>query len=608
MKKYELLAPAKNLEYGKLAINCGADAVYIGANKFGARSTASNSPDEIKKLIDYAHKYFAKVYVTINTILNDKEIEEARQLIYTLYEAGADAIIIQDMGLLEMDLPPIQLFASTQAHNNSVEKVKFLEKVGFKRVILARELSLDEITNIKQNTTVDLEAFVHGALCVSYSGQCYLSYAIGGRSGNRGKCAQPCRKLYSLLDKKGNTLVKNKHLLSLKDLNLSDHLESLIDAGITSFKIEGRLKDENYIKNIVSYYRQSLDKVLESKNLKKSSSGQTIINFSPNLQKAFNRGFTKYFINGRQNKPGAVDRSGFVGEFIGTVLKIDKNSFVIKYKDKNNKLSTADGIAFFDANESLIGSTINRVEDNIIYPNSLKSIKKGMKIYRNHDHEFLKPLSKANIERKIGVSFKIREKDNKLLLQAVDEDNIQAEEYILNNYDTAKNQSLALDNISNQLKKLGNTEFILNNLDINLNKICFIPKKDLNELRNKVLEQLLINRFHFITNQKETAKIKPSDYPYFIEEIGFEANIYNSFAEKFYKRHGVKQLSPAAESLDSMENKRVMTTKYCLRHQFDLCPRLNSKNSNEDLILLDEMNKKYTLKFDCSNCLMEVYF
>ncbi len=608
MKKLELLAPAKNPEYGKLAINCGADAVYIGANKFGARSTASNSPDEIKQLINYAHKYFAKVYVTINTILNDKEIEEAQKLIYSLYDAGADAIIIQDMGLLELDLPPIQIFASTQAHNNSVEKVKFLEQVGFKRVILARELSLDEITQIKQNTNVSLESFVHGALCVSYSGQCYLSYAIGGRSGNRGVCAQPCRKTYSLLDKKGNTLIKNKHLLSLKDLSLSSYLKNLIGAGITSFKIEGRLKDENYIKNIVSYYRQNLDYVLESKHLKKASSGQSIINFSPNPQKTFNRGFTKYFINGRQDKPGAVDYSGFVGEYIGTVLKVDKNNFIIKYKDKSNKLNTADGIAFFNNNGYLTGSTVNKTDNNVIYPNSLKSIKKGIKIYRNHDHEYIKHLSKTKIERKISVSFNMHEKDDKLILQAIDEDNIRTEEFIFNNYDIANNPSLVLDNINNQLKKLGNTDFILNSLDINLSNNYFIPKKDLNELRNKVLEQLLINRLNFIFDNKEKTQIKPCDYPYLSQEVGFEANIYNNFAEKFYKRHGIKKLSYAAETLENMENKRVMNTKYCLRHQFDLCPRLNSKNSNEDLILLDEMNKRYTLKFDCSNCVMEVYF
>ncbi|MEQ8225541.1 MAG: peptidase U32 family protein, partial [Candidatus Eremiobacterota bacterium] len=353
MKKIELLSPAKDLECGMAAIKCGADAIYIGAERFGARVSAGNSPEDIKELVSFAHRYFARVYVTLNTILTDKETGQAKELMEKLYETGVDAFIIQDMGFLEMDLPPVPLFASTQCHNNSAEKIRFLEQVGFKRAILARELSLKEIKYIREKTEIELEFFVHGALCVCYSGQCYLSYAIGGRSGNRGDCAQPCRKIYSLVDESGNFIIKDKYLLSLKDLNLSGYIRELVDAGINSFKIEGRLKDINYVKNIVSFYRQKIDLA----GYKKTSSGNISINFTPDPEKTFNRGYTDYFFNGRRKDITSFNTPKSTGKSCGKILKCDKNSFYLTY----HSLKAGDGICFFDDTSILRGTSVKKV-------------------------------------------------------------------------------------------------------------------------------------------------------------------------------------------------------------------------------------------------------
>ena len=369
----ELLAPAKDKICAITAINYGADAIYIGANNFGARKNASNTLDDIKEIIDYAHKFNVKVFITINTVLFDDELEQAQNLIKKLYEIKADAIIIQDMGLLELDLPPISLHSSTQCHNSTTEKVQFLEKIGFERAILARELSIEEIKEIAQKTSIEIETFIQGALCVSYSGQCYLSYAIGGRSANRGECAQPCRKKYSLIDKNGKFIAKNQHLLCLKDFNASDYLEELIDAGVSSFKIEGRLKDENYIKNTVSFYRQKLDEIIAKKGLKRASIGISKIDFEPNLNKTFNRGFCSYFLTGRNNEITSFATPKNQGEFIGTIAETKKHCFKIK----GEKINKNDGISFFDEKNELCGTKIEKIENNWLFPNSMEKIKKG---------------------------------------------------------------------------------------------------------------------------------------------------------------------------------------------------------------------------------------
>lgn len=417
MKKIELLAPAKDKETAFAAIDCGADAIYIGASDFGARRAVPNSIDDIKEVVDYAHKFYARVHVTINTILTDSELEQAVKLIHKLYEIGVDAIIVQDMGILKLavdgKLPPIQIHASTQCDNRTLEKVKFFENIGVSRVILARELSIEEIKNICSNTNVEIETFIHGALCVSYSGQCYMSYAIGGRSANRGECAQACRKKYTLVDEDGKVIAKDKYLLSLRDFNASRYIEKLIDAGVKSFKIEGRLKDINYVKNVVAYYRREIDKYAS-----KISSGRVEVNFEPNVNKTFNRGYTDYFLDGRK-KCFNFDSPKSQGEKLGKVSKVGKDYFVL-----DAEVSPQDGLCGF-VNGDMQGCLVNRVEGMKIFPNKMPEIKVGTFVFRNQDAEFERSLKNSRAKRQIAVDFEF--KDNRLYVKDEDGNQVVAD-------------------------------------------------------------------------------------------------------------------------------------------------------------------------------------
>ncbi len=606
-KLIELLAPAKNTQCGIRAINCGADAVYIAAEQFGARKGVGNPVDDIARLVVYAHRYRAKVYVTINTILTDSELEAARSLIFTLYDIGVDAIIVQDMGLLEIDLPPIALFASTQAHNNLPEKVKFLEDVGFQRAILARELSLDEIQKIRNSTSIELECFVHGALCVSFSGQCYMSYAIGGRSGNRGECAQPCRKKYSLLDNQGKAIVSDKYLISLRELNLSDNIAELINAGITSFKIEGRLRDEAYITNIVSFYRQKIDTVCSEQKCSRTSVGRSIIDFNPDPAKTFNRGFTTYFLNGRHDEITSPDTPKSIGEPIGTVSITTKNSFVI---DSDIQLHNGDGICFFNEKRELTGTKINRVEGNTLYPANMNGILKELMIYRNYDHQFVSHIVKADVKRAIDVAFALGYENGVLSVSAQDEEGIKIEEKYPVSGDLARNQQSALDTVRKQFAKLGDTEFICRNVDIAMHKIVFIPVGQLNEIRRSIIEKLRIEREK--RNVRQEYFISKNNIPYISNVLSFEGNVLNRKAESFYKRHGVEKIEQAAESGVDLHDRKVMTTKLCLKYELGLCRRYKAdkitRSVKEPLYLVDETGKHYKLHFDCDACVMEIFF
>ena len=606
----ELLAPAKDADTGIAAINCGADAVYIGAKKFGAREDAGNSVEDIHALCRYAHKYFAKVYVTLNTLLRDDEIPDAVNLIAQLHDAGIDALIIQDMGLLECDLPPIPLFASTQLHNTSAEKTAFLEKVGFDRVILARELDLDRIRDIRSHTQIALECFVHGALCVSYSGQCYLSYAIGRRSGNRGQCAQPCRRKYSLSDKNGKILSAPRHLLCLKDLNLSEYLKELIDAGITSFKIEGRLKDKSYVMNIVSFYRQKLDLILQEMNLKKGSSGKSVIDFTPDPYKTFNRGYSRYFIRGRHKSLSTWDTPKSLGEKIGRVISAAKDHFSI---DSDKNLRAGDGICFFDKNQQLCGTSINKADGSKIYPEKMSGIEKGVVIYRNHDHAFLSELKKSRAVRSIEVSLILDETPDGFSLTAKDEDGVSAGVCISCQKQAAEKKEQAKAAIEKQLVKFGGTEFVCAELVLNLTDSWFIPLSELNALRRNVLEKLSQARQE--QRPVRTRRIIPNDAAYPETELSYSGNVLNQKAKKFYQRHGVVRIMPAAESGVDMHGKKVMTTKYCLNYEFGRCsgkppltPTLSPIGEREALYLTDEDGRKFRLDFDCVNCEMAVFY
>ncbi|MDD3419315.1 MAG: U32 family peptidase [Candidatus Gastranaerophilales bacterium] len=596
-KKIELLAPAKDKSSAILAINYGADAVYIGANAFGARANAKNPIEDIKEVIDYAHKFNAKVYVTINTILTDEELKQAVELIHKLYEIKADAIIIQDMGLLECELPPIEIFASTQCHNDSLEKVQFLEKAGFSRVILARELSLDEIKNISDNTSIEIETFIHGALCVSYSGQCYLSYAIGKRSANKGECAQPCRKKYSLVDNKGNFIAKDKYLLSLKDFNASNRLQDLIDAGVTSFKIEGRLKDENYIKNIISYYRQKLDEIISQDQ--KASLGSITPDFEPNPEKTFNRGFSEYFLKGRNKGIFSFDTQKAIGEKIGMVDFVSKNYFTLD----NGSLSQSDGICFFDNNE-LKGSNINQVDGKKIYPQNIKGLKKGTVIYRNLDFEFEKKLKSSSSKRKIEAKISITTEKNFIHFEIEDETGLKSSQKIENTFELAQNEEKMLSNIQSQLSKSQDGIFDIKNVCINLDSTPFMPVSKLNEIRRNLLFDLEQKRLD--TYKTQEVQIQKTDHDYIYQNLDFRANILNQKACDFYKRHHAQTTQMALESGISALEKKVMTTKHCILYGLNMCRK--NDVTPERLFLIDEKGRRYKLNFDCKNCRMEIIF
>ncbi|MHB9023140.1 MAG: peptidase U32 family protein [Armatimonadota bacterium] len=599
----ELLAPAKDLDCGMAAIDCGADAVYIGAARFGAREAAGNSVEDIAALTRYAHRTWSKVYVTLNTLLHDEEIPEALRLIAQLYESGIDGLIIQDPGLLECKLPPLPLIASTQMHNSTPEKIAFLEGVGFQRAILARELEIEEIREICRQTTMELECFIHGSLCVGYSGQCYLSYAMGGRSGNRGQCAQPCRKSYTLLDGRGQAVVRNKHLLSLRDLNLSAHLAELIEAGVCSFKIEGRLKDRAYIANIVGYYRMLLDGVLAGLGLRKSSSGSVSLGFVPDPAKTFNRGYTTHFLHGRGEPNASIDTPKMVGEPIGAVTEISRKDIVV---DSSVELHNGDGICFFDHNGELRGTAINGIYGKRFSLLNPDGIEVGMRLYRNHDHEFLTRLQKSHPERQVAVAFTLREAPEGFLLHVVDEDGIAAEFNLPAEKTLAEKPEMALANIHKQLQKTGGTEFACREVIVDFPSAYFLPVSTLNELRRGALDALAITRETNRPRGRGGAKVNDIPYPETI--LSFTGNVLNGKAAAFYQRHGVTAIAPAAESGLDLRGRKVMTTKYCLKHQLNRCPREHPGNDLPgSLSLIDEEGHRLDLRFDCKNCRMEVY-
>ncbi len=602
-RQYELLAPAKNKEIAKLAISCGADAVYIGYSKFGARSAAGNTLADIKEVVEFAHMFRAKVYITLNTIFKDEELVLVLELIKKLYSLDVDGIIIQDMGLLELDLPPIPIIASTQCHNNTLEKIKFLQDTGFKRVILPRETSLKEIEYISKNTDVEVESFVHGALCVAYSGQCYMSYSIGGRSANRGECAQPCRKKYSLKDSTGKFIVKNKYLLSLKDFNLSNNIEELILAGVSSFKIEGRLKDEAYIKNVVSFYRREIDKVLVKYNLQRSSVGDSSISFEPDLSKTFNRSYTTYFLKGRSSDISAINYSKSLGEEIGLVSAITKTGFEIR---TNKQLSPGDGICFFDKNDELVGTKINEVRENMVFPNTMDSISKGILIYRNYNRQFEKSLAQG-CNRKISIVITVDCVEDEYLFKAVDSQNNFVEIKVSNSFEVAKDKIRAHENIKKQLAKLGDTEFFASDIKITADHVPFIPIQTINSIRRELVLEL---RFMRTKNFKKSIRDKDLQvvkYPY--TDLDYLANVYNEKAKQFYETRGAAVTEYAAEKNNKFNNKKIMITKHCIKYLLNMCSKANKNNDTckEPLFLVDEFGKEYQLSFDCKSCEMQIY-
>ena len=590
------------------AINAGADAVYMGAHLFGARTNATNSVEDIAEMVKYAHLFKAKVLVTVNTILYDNELEPCRKLIWELYRIGVDAIIIQDMGLLEMDLPPIAIHASTQANNRDAAHVKFLADAGMKRVVLARELNLDQIKEIHEATDVELEFFVTGALCVSFSGNCYMSIANGERSANRGSCAQNCRLPYQLIDGKGNTLIENSHLLSIKDLDLSDELPNLIKVGICSFKIEGRLKDIVYVKNNTSYLRKRLDTFLEAHadRYEKASSGRTIYNYEPELGRSFNRGYTDYFVNHRHAKIGSWESPKSKGQYIGQLLEIKANGYVI---ENSELLNNGDGLYFINEQGVADGTLVNIIVNDIVVPNQLKPLPIGTEIYRNLDAEFNRMVENENSAvRKIGVKMLLTDTETGFSLQVTDEDGHTATAYLEAPKEPAKNTAGLIENIKQNLSKTGNTPFAADEIEVNFLGKWFLPNSKVNEIRRTALEQLAETRIK--EYQREGQPIVKTEHPYPVKELDFTYNVSNKLARAFYKRHGVTEIEKAFELQWDPGKSRVMVTKYCVKYELGKCARFQRATMGEKVaepLTLKHGEVEYKLKFNCKPCEMEIW-
>ena len=599
----ELLSPAKDLNCGIEAINHGADAVYIGAPKFGARSAAGNSLEDIRELCEYAHLYEARIYVTLNTILKEEELEEAERMIWDLWRVGTDALIIQDMGITQLNLPPIPLHASTQTDNRTPEKVRFLEAAGFTQVVLARELSLNEIRRISEATTVPLEVFVHGALCVSYSGQCYLSAALSGRSANRGECAQYCRLPYTMVDATGTEIVTHKHLLSLKDMNRSDQLEALLDAGVSSLKIEGRLKDVGYVKNITAYYRKKLDAVLSRRpEYRRASAGRSTYTFEPVAEKSFNRGFTPFLLEGRTADITAFNTPKSLGEPVGMVKEIKGNSFIVAGL---KQLSNGDGLVFFNRKGELEGFRVNRVEANRVFPLDMPQLAPKTPLYRNFDQAFDKLLAKPSAERKLSVEIEFL--DNPFGFTLCMEDETGARIMLTEPFAKELARREQQDNIRTQLSKLGNTPFEASKVVVGLSENWFVPSSLLADMRRRGVEKLLEARR--ARYPRETVKrVQPSvSIPFPERQLTYLGNVANGKARSFYQDHGVEQIDPAFE-LSPRKDVPLMFTKHCLRYSMGWCPTYQKDKSpyKEPYYLLYK-DTRLRLQFDCKHCQMLVF-
>ena len=608
-KTIELLSPARNLECGIQAIKHGADAVYIGAGRFGARQAAGNSVEDIAQLTRFAHFYGAKIYVTVNTILKDTELADAEKLIWQLYEAGADALLVQDMAVLKMKLPPIALHASTQCDVRSADKVRFLAGCGFTRVVLARELSLDEIRSIHEACPqVELECFVHGALCVSYSGQCYASQYCFGRSANRGECAQFCRLKFDLVDSDSNVIVKGKHLLSLRDMNRMESLEELMDAGVCSFKIEGRLKETSYVKNVTAAYSKALDKVIERRQeYRRASSGHSEVMFTPNVSKSFNRGFTDYFLYGRQADIWSPDTPKSRGELMGQVRVVGRGWITVS---GTGSFNNGDGLCYIGQDGELKGYRVNRVENGRIFfyldNGDMPSIKAGTDVYRNFDQEFEKALAKESASRKIVADILFEETATGYGVTMTDEDgNVATVTCDWKKEDARTPQE---NNIRTQLSKLGNTGFEAGKIEVKLGGERFIPSSFLSDIRRQAVTLLENKRMDsYVRPVQGKADDKSNTYP--VKELTYLGNVMNAQARTFYSDHGVEKVDNAFEK-SAPDSAVIMFCRHCIKRSLGICPKNRNQELkvHEPMYLVSQDGRRFGLRFDCSRCLMEVYY
>lgn len=626
MTYLELLAPAKNADIGIEAIRHGADAVYIGAESFGARQAAGNSVEDIARLVGFAHQFQAKVYVTVNTIIYDDELNEVETLIQRLYDIGVDALIVQDMSIGNLNIPPIPLHASTQMDNRSAEKVKVLEELGYEQVVLARELSLDEIRSIhEQCPSTRLEVFVHGALCVSLSGRCYASQALTGRSANRGECAQICRMAFDLENERGDVLIRDKHFLSLKDMCRIDALEALAEAGATSFKIEGRLKDMGYVKNVTAAYSQALDRLVARypERYSRSSYGKVSLKFKPDVEKSFNRGFTDYFLFGNNDDIFEFDTPKAIGKEVGRIKDVYTDSIVVEtYNNKDTSFANGDGLCGFTPNGELIGFRINKADGRRLY--LLKQnpkLRRGMRLYRNYDKQFEDVLSGNSAERHITVDMTLSHETDGFVLSLNDGQTEVSKRF---GFAPELARTPQHENVYRQLSKLGNTPLFLNNLDIAYKKNYFLPSSLLSQWRREVVKLF----FETVSQNKGVIAHKPSHIPSsttwqelnkdqdifrnYGEEgdtltAGYQFNISNAKAEDFYERAGFTDIRPAFDLMKA--DSPLMTCRHCIRRALNICPKKNPQTSADynTLFLKMQNGKRLRLHFDCKNCLMLVF-
>ncbi|MCF8157475.1 MAG: U32 family peptidase [Rhodoferax sp.] len=632
----ELLAPARDVAIGMEAVNHGADAVYIGGPSFGARSSADNSVADIGRLVSHAHRFNSRIFVTLNTILRDEELEGARKLAWQLYDAGVDALIIQDMGLLEIDLPPIQLHASTQTDIRTPEKARFLQDVGLSQIVLARELTLPQIAGIRAQTDCTLEFFVHGALCVAYSGQCYISHAHTGRSANRGECSQACRLPYQVLDDKGRFVAHDKHVLSMKDNNQSENLAALVDAGIRSFKIEGRYKDMGYVKNITAHYRLLLDALIEERQggsalpqhfpLARASSGTATFTFTPDPNQNFNREFTDYFVQGRKDDIGAFDSPKNPGQAIGHVTQVGPNWVDLETTDAATVLHNGDGLCYYDLQKELVGLAINRAEavgkprsGGIqrwrVFPKDdvtgLKDLRKGTEVNRNRDVNWVRVLDKKSSDRRIGVWADLERTPTGVALTLTDEDGNTATTRATLPHTAAKDPVANASLLEQQISKLGATIFVATHACLTRSGDLFIPVSTLNTLRRDAVEELETVRTLALRRLPRAAPVEPPvAFPQ--DTLSYLANVHNKAAHAFYAKHGVKVIEAAYENNQEPGEVSLMITKHCVRFSLSLCPKqakgvtgVQGTVKAEPLQLING-KEKLTLRFDCKPCEMHV--
>lgn len=599
----ELLAPAKNLEFGMEAINHGADAIYIGGPSFGARAAAGNSVADIAKLAEHAHRYHAQVFVALNTILRNDELAAAERLTHELYDAGVDALIVQDLGLLQLNLPPLALHASTQLDNRTPEKVKFLQDVGFSRVVLARELSLEQIQAVTAATDVEIEFFIHGALCVSYSGQCYISHAITGRSANRGECAQLCRVPCTLETKAGQQLAVDQHLLSLKDMNQTHHLAELAAAGVHSFKIEGRLKDLSYVKNVTAWYRQQLDAIIEDRSdWHKTSLGRCDYTFTPTPEKTFNRGSTDYFLQGRSADITSFDSPKFVGKAIGKVARLGDRWLELSGTEP---LHNGDGLCFFNARRELVGWRINKVEGNRLFFNEkIHSIVIGTPVFRNRDQEFEKLLEKTSATRWMPVRIRCEEQADGFRVSMTDEQGGSVSQVFPLEKQPAEQAERMRVTIQTQLAKLGNTPYRATDVVVEWQSPCFIPQSVLNQWRRSLVEAMPAAQLAVYQRPQRRESAMIATFP--VSKLDYRGNVYNDAARAFYLSHGVTEIASAYELNEQVDEVSLMTTKHCLRYSFNQCPKEHGPGFKPEPLVLKMGKETFRLKFDCKRCEMQV--